>query len=103
MPALARLLPPCRVNHQSLTHAQHYDTRQPALAERSVGKTLLALLKPLLSDVEPSSRQLTALSRASLARLDTVPGGERVRSALLLLGFLDEEETEGDGEKGDAK
>lgn len=77
---------------------------QAALAERSVGKTLLALLKPLLSDVEPSSRQLTALSRASLARLDTVPGGERVRAALRLLGFLEEEEEEEGGTGGgDAK
>lgn len=56
-----------------------------------MGRTLLALLKPLLGDVEPSSRQLTALSRASLARLDTVPGGEKVRSWLQLLGFLEEE------------
>ncbi len=70
----------------------HPHKPQPALAARSVGKTLLALLQPLLSDVEPSSRQLTALTRASMARLDTVPGaGASVRSALQLLGFLDDE------------
>lgn len=63
-----------------------------------MGKTLLALLKPLLSDVEPSSRQLTALGRASLARLDTVPGGERVREWLRLLGFEEEGDGEGDGQ-----
>lgn len=82
------------MNEQTTTQPTHPCNTQAALAERSVGKTLLALLKPLLSDVEPSSRQLTALSRASLARLDTVSGGERVRAALRLLGFLEEEEEE---------
>ena len=90
-------MPNTRLKHN---HPHTY-TRQPALAARSVGQTLLALLKPLLSDVEPSSLQLTALSRASMARLDTMPGGERVRSVLRLLGFL--EEGEGGGGKGDAK
>lgn len=43
-----------------------------------------------------------------MARLDTVPGGERVRSVLRLLGFIEDQSDEkegagGGGGKGDAK
>jgi hypothetical protein len=55
--------------------------------------------------LEPASRQLTAIGRATLAQLDTVPGvGEKVRSTLGLLGFVEDEqgggEEEGEGSGG---
>jgi hypothetical protein len=51
------------------------------------------LLKPLFTDLEPATRQLTAIGRATLVQLDTVPGvGEKVRSTLRLLGFLEDEQ-----------
>lgn len=67
--------------------------QQEALGRRSVGGSVAALLKPLFKDLEPTTRQLTAIGRASLAELDTVPGvGEKVRSTLRLLGFLEDEQ-----------
>ena len=72
---------------------------QAALSARSVGKVLLSMAKPVLTDIEPASRQLTALGRATMARLDTVPGGDRVRAVLQLLGFFDQEEEAGGGDK----
>ena len=82
-----------------------YPKQQEALGRRSVGGSVAALLKPLFIDLEPASRQLTAISRATLAQLDTVPGvGEKVRSTLRLLGFVEEEqgagEEEGEGSAG---
>jgi hypothetical protein len=64
---------------------------QEAICRRSVGGSALALLKPILKDMEPATRQVTAISRATLARLDTIPGGERVRSMPQLLGFLEDD------------
>jgi hypothetical protein len=70
-----------------------YPTQQEALGRRSVGSSVAALLKPLFTDLEPATRQLTAIGRATLAQLDTVPGvGEKVRSTLRLLGFLEDEQ-----------
>jgi len=72
-----------------LTHP----TQQEALGRRSVGGSVAALLKPLFTDLEPATRQITAFGRATLAQLDTVPGvGEKVRSTLRLLGFLEDEQ-----------
>lgn len=79
--------------------------KQEALGRRSVGGSVAALLKPLFTDLEPASRQLTAIGRATLAQLDTMPGvGEKVRSTLRLLGFVEDEqgggEEEGEGSGG---
>lgn len=71
----------------------HLPGLKEALGRRSVGGSAAALLKPLFKDLEPTTRQLTAIGRASLAELDTVPGvGEKVRSTLRLLGFLEDEQ-----------
>ncbi|EWM29761.1 hypothetical protein Naga_100022g36 [Nannochloropsis gaditana] len=69
----------------------HISGLKEAICRRSVGGSALALLKPIWKDMEPATRQLTAVSRATLARLDTIPGGERVRSMLQLLGFLEDD------------
>ncbi|TFJ83794.1 hypothetical protein NSK_004896 [Nannochloropsis salina CCMP1776] len=69
----------------------HISGLKEAICRRSVGGSALALLKPILKDMEPATRQVTAISRATLARLDTIPGGERVRSMLQLLGFLEDD------------
>lgn len=79
----------------SFTHIHtyiHTKQIQDALARRSISGALAALLKPFFSDLEPATRQMTAIGRATLARLDTVPGGESIRSTLQLLGFVDEAE-----------
>ncbi len=83
--------------------AGHLPGLREALGRRSVGGAVAALLKPLFSDLEPATRQLTAITRATLAQLDTLPGGGSVRSTLRLLGFLDDEEEgseEGEAGKG---
>lgn len=102
--ALYKLPTPSSLPPAPTPHLNSLPPTQEALGRRSVGGSVAALLKPLFTDLEPATRQLTAIGRATLAQLDTVPGvGEKVRSTLRLLGFLEEgerEDAEGEGSAG---